>query len=233
MTERTGMRQNENTSADRPVGQDPKHAGVLSDRTGKRILGITGGVGAGKSTILTYLKERYGARTLEADAVAHLLQQPGLPCWERIVDTFGTDILCADRTIDRRKLGTVVYADRTKLDKLNAIVHPAVKTYICREITHNRSFVVIEAALLLEDHYEEICDEIWYIYADESIREERLVKSRDYSHEKVRQIMGNQLKEDEFRRRCQVVIDNSGRNPCEAYAQIDRALDGLWDIHCT
>lgn len=202
---------------------------------GVKILGITGGVGAGKSTVLTYLKENYGAKVLEADAVGHLVQKPDTSCWKRIVDVFGPDILRENRTIDRGRLGAIVYADRDKLDELNAIVHPAVKEYICQEIDRCRRtkqglFIVIEAALLLEDHYDEICDEIWYIYADEKVREERLMRSRGYSQIKVRQIMENQLSEEEFRRRCRTVIDNSG-NPENTYVQIDAALQ-LFQTFC-
>ncbi len=255
MMEKTGTRQSDQMSAFKagiqniePMKRGWKTAGV-------KVLGITGGVGAGKSTILTYLREKYNAHILEADAVGHLVQQPDTACWQQIVAAFGADILRGDRTIDRGKLGAIVYADRAKLDELNAIVHPAVKEYICREIAgcgrakqgfcgstasvsadascdafafgFSDSFIVIEAALLLEDHYDEICDEIWYIYADERTREERLMKSRGYSRKKVRQIMGNQLCEEEFRRRCQVVIDNSGTNPRETYGQVDRALCGF------
>ncbi|MCD7766201.1 MAG: dephospho-CoA kinase [Lachnospiraceae bacterium] len=228
MTERTGMRQSDQMSAFNAGIQNIESMKRGWKTAGVKILGITGGVGAGKSTILTYLKEKHGARILEADAVGHLVQQPDTPCWKRIVETFGADILHDDRTIDRGRLGTIVYADRDKLDELNAIVHPAVKEYICQEIDRCRRakqglLIVIEAALLLEDHYDEICDEIWYIYADDRVREERLIRSRGYSQKKVRQIMENQLSEEEFRRRCRTVIDNSG-NPENTYDQMDTAL---------
>ncbi|MCC8045706.1 MAG: dephospho-CoA kinase [Clostridiales bacterium] len=189
------------------------------------MLGITGGVGAGKSTVLSYLKERYGAYLLEADRIGHQMQQPGEACYEQIVEVFGKKILRQDGTIDRGKLGAIVYADREKMALLNQIVHPAVKKKIRAEIASS-SFIliVIEAALLLEDHYDEICDEIWYIYADEQTREKRLMQSRGYTREKVRQILSNQMSEEEFRRRCPVVIDNSGDHLADTYAQIDRVL---------
>ncbi|MCD8023621.1 MAG: dephospho-CoA kinase [Lachnospiraceae bacterium] len=194
------------------------------------VLGITGGVGAGKSTVLSYLKDQYGAYILEADKVGHIVQQPGQACWKRIVDTFGRDILNEDQTIDRGRLGAIVYADREKLEILNAIVHPAVRLYIEDEIRRLRdsaAFLVIEAALLLEAHYDEICDEVWYIYADEQTRTERLIRSRGYTEERARQIMGNQLRDEEFRRRCSVVIDNSGDCVSAACRQIDDAMKKL------
>lgn len=218
-----------------------------------KILGITGGVGAGKSTILSYLKEAYGAVVIEADAVGHQVQQPGEPCFKEIVDVFGTEILNKSGAIDRGKLGAIVYADRKKMNQLNAIVHPAIKKRILEEIDcmadlssndlpsksnlsegfqsedpqpgdKSRKLVVIEAALLLEDHYDEFCEEVWYIYADEQTRMKRLMSSRGYSREKVLQIMGNQLSEDEFRRRCDAVIDNSGTDVRMTYTEIDRML---------
>lgn len=197
-----------------------------------RILGITGGVGAGKSTILSYLHDHYGAYLLEADRIGHQVQQPGEPCYGQIAAAFGDEILKEDGTIDRGKLGAIVYADRGKMARLNQIVHPAVKERIrseidriCREKAGNPFILIaIEAALLLEDHYDEICDEIWYIYADEQTREERLRQSRGYSPEKVRQIFSDQMSEEEFRRRCPVVIDNSGRDLKDTCFQIDQAL---------
>ncbi|MCC8049566.1 MAG: dephospho-CoA kinase [Clostridiales bacterium] len=249
MMEKTGTRQSDQMSAFKAGMQniEPMKRGWKT--AGVKVLGITGGIGAGKSTILIYLKEKYNAHILEADAVGHLVQQPDTACWERIVSVFGADILRGDRTIDRGKLGAIVYADRAKLDELNAIVHPAVKAYICQEIAgcgrakegfcgstapvsadasceasgYSDTFIVIEAALLLEDHYDEICDEIWYIYADKRVREERLMQSRGYTREKVRQIMQNQLSEEEFRRSCQTVIDNSG-SPEKTYEQMDLAI---------
>lgn len=133
------------------------------------------------------------------------------------------------RRIDRQKLGTVVYADRSKLELLNQLVHPAVKAHIVEEIEKERHkgavpFVVVEAALLLEDRYDLICDEIWYVYVKEETRCKRLMASRGYSAEKVQSIMRNQMKDDEFRRRCDFVIDNSSDFMENTYEQIDKGL---------
>lgn len=194
-----------------------------------KVLGITGGVGAGKSTVLEYLKERYGARVIQADLVAHRVQEPGQPCYRQIVTAFGTDILRKDGTIDRERLGAVVYRDKERLAKLNAIVHPAVKSYIVARIGEERRkgkvpFVVVEAALLLEDRYDLICDEIWYIYADEATRAGRLSSSRGYSAEKIRGVMANQMREEGYRAKCKFVIDNSGHFVENTLEQIDKGL---------
>ncbi len=201
-----------------------------------KVLGITGGVGAGKSTVLDYIQKMYGARVIQCDQVGHMVQEPGQSCYYRIVEAFGTGILNGDQTISREKLAAAVFDDYDALKKLNHIVHPSVKEYIIKEIEQERvrgrvPFVVVEAALLLEDRYDRICDEIWYIYADEKTRSVRLRATRGYSDDKIRKIMGNQMKESGYRARCSVVIDNSGTIVENAYEQIDRNLAMHGFIH--
>lgn len=193
-----------------------------------KIIGITGGVGAGKSLVLQYLEQKYGAYVLYADKIANDLKAPGELCYEAIVELLGKEILQSDGTIDRKKMADVIFNDKKKLEKVNEIIHPAVKAYILEQIIKKResqdiSYFVIEAALLIEEHYDEICDEMWYIYADLEIRRERLKESRGYSEEKIDSIVKGQLSEDDFRKSCQFVIDNS-RQASDAYMQIDKKL---------
>lgn len=193
-----------------------------------KVIGITGGVGAGKSAILGYLKEEYGAVVIEADKVGHLLMEPGKTCYDSIVEKFGKSILNEDQTINRGKLGGIVFADSKLLDVLNKIIHPGVKSYIISEIEKEKiaaktRYFVVEAALLLEDHYDVICDELWYIHTDEAVREKRLKETRGYDDEKIAGIMANQKTPEEFRSACQVVIDNSG-NLSDTYRQIEKQL---------
>lgn len=177
----------------------------------KRILGITGGVGCGKSAVLDILEQDYGAYVIQADMVAHELMEPGQESYQRIVSAFGEEVLYENGSINRKALGAVVFADEKKLNLLNGLTHPAVKEEIRRRIAKSSNpFIVIEAALLLEDHYEEICDQIWYVYADKETRMRRLALSRGYTREKSQSMMDHQMSEDELRRRCQAVIDNSG-----------------------
>lgn len=179
-----------------------------------KIIGITGGVGSGKSRVLSYMETKYNAVICQADHVAWKLQEPGQKCYAQIVAYFGENILDEDGTINRGKLGQIVFADKDKLFKLNQIMHPAVKEYIVEWIQRERNnetlYFIIEAALLLEDDYSQICDEMWYIYCDENIRRERLKSSRGYTDEKIDAIMASQLSEQIFRKECQIVIDNSG-----------------------
>ena len=193
-----------------------------------KIIGITGGVGAGKSEILKYLKEKYKAVVIEADKVGHLLMEPGGACYYSIVEKFGSSILNGDQTINRTKLGKVVFADEALLKELNKIIHPRVKSHIVSEIAkerayHRTNYFVVEAALLIEDHYDVVCDELWYIHTEESVRAKRLKEARGYDDEKIASICANQKSPEEFRSACQVEIDNSG-NLADTCRQIDEQL---------
>lgn len=192
-----------------------------------RIIGITGGVGSGKSRVLAYLEERFSAVICQADHVAWKLQEPGQICYKEIVNEFGKEILNQDLSINRGKLGQIVFSDEAKLQRLNQIMHPAVKTYIVQlveaEKKRGTAYFVLEAALLLEDHYDKMCDELWYIYADEQVRRQRLIENRQYSDEKIDAIMKSQLSEVSFRKQCQIVIDNSGDFDDTCY-QIEKAM---------
>lgn len=193
-----------------------------------KVIGITGGVGAGKSEILKYLKEKHGAVVVEADKVGHLLMEPGGACYYSIVEKFGSSILNGDQTINRGKLGKIVFADESLLKELNKIIHPRVKSHIVSEIAkekayHRTNIFVVEAALLIEDHYDVICDEMWYIHTDAEVRAKRLKETRGYDDEKITAICANQKSPEEFRSACQVVIDNSN-DLAGTYEQIDRQL---------
>lgn len=194
-----------------------------------KVLGITGGVGAGKSTVLAYLQEHYGAHVIQADEVGRLLQTPGHECFDRIAEEFGAGILDEKGNLCRSALASLVFEDGKLLEKLNQIMHPAVKDYIVSEIAaemraRRAPFVVVEAALLLEDGYDRICDEIWYIYAGEGTRVKRLMRSRGYTEEKARSIMRSQRSEEEFRSQCKFVIDNDSDSVENTFVQIDKGL---------
>ena len=179
-----------------------------------KVFGITGGVGAGKSEVLTYLGQNYDATVIQADEAGYLVMLPGGECYGEIVKLFGRQITTETGELDRKRIAEIVFQDEEKLKALNAIVHPAVKRYIKKAIAAaekaGTEYVFVEAALLIEEKYDEICDELWYIYADEEVRKERLIEGRGYSEKKVREIMANQLSEDEFSSHCDFEIDNSG-----------------------
>ena len=194
-----------------------------------RFIGITGGVGAGKSAILAHLASKPGIRVMLADEIAHDLMQPGTECFQKLKEKFaGEDIYQPDGSFDRAQLAAVIFSDDRKREELNAIVHPAVREYVLQqkeaeERAGKLFLLVLEAALLIEEHYDEICEELWYIYTAEDIRRTRLMESRGYSKEKVQHIFDSQLKESEYRSHCSVVIDNNG-DLAETYRQIEKAL---------
>lgn len=177
-------------------------------------IGITGGVGSGKSEVLRYLKERYGAVVLLADEAAALLERKGQPCYNLLVKAFSGEILGNDGEIDRKKFADIIFRDRDNLKKVNDIVHPAVRKYILDVIKSEEEkgtkLFILEAALLIEEGYDKILDELWYVYTGESIRYERLKRDRGYSDEKIKSIMSRQLDEAVFRDKCRRVIENNG-----------------------
>lgn len=194
-----------------------------------RSIGITGGVGAGKSEVLAYIKTHYNCLVILADEVAHELEKPGQECYNELTALLGRGILAPDGTIDRQRMAAEIFADRAVLDQVNEIVHPAVKAFIIQKIRAEKEsaeydFLFVEAALLIEGGYEEILEELWYIHTDADIRRERLKASRAYSDEKIDQILQRQLSEEAFRAHCRVIIDNSS-DFMSACKQIDMKLE--------
>jgi dephospho-CoA kinase len=201
-------------------------------KTGRtNIIGITGGVGAGKSTILKYIEACYNAMVIYSDDVANDIKKKGYPAYEPLVKLLGKGVLSSDGEIDRQKMAELIFKDSSLLEKVNNILHPAVNEYIINIIDSERKegrfdFVIVEAALLIENGYKDIVDELWYVYADEQTRSMRLSSSRGYSDDKIRSIFAGQLSEQEFRDNCDFVIDNSNSEE-ESFIQIDNKL-GEW-----
>lgn len=190
-----------------------------------KIIGITGGVGAGKTEILKYIEENFNSRIVRADEVAHLLEQPGQECYEQLIDLLGNQLLNVDKTINKGKMAEIIFQNSHILAQVNKIIHPAVKQYILQQIEIEKKinridFFFIEAALLIEEHYDVIVDEMWYIYAEQKVREERLARTRNYSAQKIADIMRGQLGEAEFRKHCSVVISNNN-DLADTYNQIN------------
>ncbi len=179
-----------------------------------KIIGITGGVGSGKSEVLAFLEKNYDAAVLRADEAGHRVMRKGTDCFDAIVELFGTGVVGSSGELDRGVIAEQVFRDRELLRRLEAIVHPAVRQEILlaleEERAAGRSFFFLESALLIEQEYDRITDEMWYIYAREDVRRERLRSSRQYSDEKITAVIRSQLPEEAFRRSCDFIIDNSG-----------------------
>ena len=165
------------------------------------VIGVTGCVGSGKSVVMELLEKEFGAGVILADLVAHDLMEPGAVSYRQIVAEFGTEILDGEGRIDRPALSRIVFGHPEQLQRLNAITHPNVKQEILSRIARfreegNVSVIALEAALLIESGYEEILDELWYVYVSEEIR--------------IRRLMEGQLGEEAFRSHCSRIIDNNG-----------------------
>lgn len=194
-----------------------------------KIIGITGGVGCGKSTVIENIQKNYNTYVISADDVAKKLMMSGQTAFNKVVEIFGDGILDKDGEIDRKKLGDIVFNNKNKLMVLNSITHPEVKKAIVADITSRRikedyELVLVECALFLEEHYNVFCDEVWYIYSDREVRVNRLMTGRGYTREKTESMMNNQLTDEEYKNGCDVVIDNS--NGIDAtMLQIKKILD--------
>ena len=180
-----------------------------------KVIGITGGIGSGKSRILYFLKEEYNAYIIEADKLAKSLMMPGNDAYNKIISTFPETVSEEGTMIDSKILAGIVYNDSDKLKILNSIVHPAVKEYIISDIKEkkkdrNINLYFIEAALLIEDGYKDICDEMWYIRTDLEVRINRLAKYRGMNRESAETVIANQKPDEFYIKYSDFVINNSG-----------------------
>lgn len=193
------------------------------------VIGLTGNIGSGKSTVARRL-ESLGAKVIDADRVAREVVLPGNPALEEIVRSFGPDILNSEGALDRKKLGTIVFADPRARASLNAITHPRIKEAIRLEIEKYRvnadsctcsGVLVIEAPLLIEVGLHHNVDEIWVVKVDENEQVERLAERDGLTPGEVRNRIAAQLPQEEKLKYARRVIDNSG-DPLETQKQVDR-----------
>jgi dephospho-CoA kinase len=195
------------------------------------VIGLTGGIGTGKSTV-TQMLAKLGAAVIDADKVGHQIYQPDLPAWREIVDTFGAEVLNTDRTINRQALGKIVFADPEGLRRLNRIVHPKMFDRMVELIAEVRAqgrmkAVVVEAAVLIEANWTPLVHQVWVVVASEAVVVERLAKQRHLSPAQVRTRIAAQLPDDERLKHAQVVIRNDG-----SLADVRGAVQRAWDQLC-
>ena len=195
-----------------------------------KIIGLTGGVGAGKSTVLRCLETDWSAYTIQADQVGHRIIEPGERCYDRMTELFGKQIIKNDKTIDRRMVSDVVFGNEEMRLKLNSLLHPAIKAYILEKLEEEqkagRKIAVVEAALLLEDHYDAFCDKIWYVYTEKEIRIKRLMESRGYTRDRAENMIASQASDAFFRKHADFIIENNG-DLKETYRQIEEGIREL------
>lgn len=179
-----------------------------------KVVGITGGVGSGKSEVLRLLEEKYNCGVIRTDDVARDLYEPGEKSYEMIVEAFGEEILDNERRLDRSKIAAIIFEDETKRHILNQCTHPQVYEWVRNKVREWRtencfSMIAVEAALMDELKEIGVCESCWYVHVKPEIRRERLRISRGYSEEKMDAIFASQLPESVFLNGCDVVIDNN------------------------
>ncbi len=175
-----------------------------------RVIGITGGVGAGKSRVLSVLKDEYQADIILSDEVAKELEEPGEEGYRQLKEEFGEQILASDGRIDRGNLAALIFRDQEALAKVNAIIHPITWEEVKRRAAASDAPLVAIESALFDEHSRELCEALWYIDTSEENRIERLMKSRGYSRQKCLDIMANQKDRSFFLKFCDAVIDNNG-----------------------
>ena len=172
------------------------------------IIGVMGGVGSGKSTVLNYLENNYEANIIEADKVAKEVMLPGNDVYNEIVKTFPEVI--ADNKIDSKKLAEIVFNDKEQLEKLNSITHPgAVKEIVSRIKSSKNRIIVVESAILLGSGVEQYFDELWFVFCNRDTRIKRLMQTRGYSKEKCISVIESQPADEEYNKVADEFIDNS------------------------
>lgn len=179
------------------------------------IVGLTGGIVGGKSTVASMFKD-FGAKIIDADKLGHSVILPNKPAWRKIIKIFGKDILQNDLTIDREKLGKIVFANQALLKKLNEITHPEITKIIKKEInlaknaTHNQENVlIIDAALIYEAKMDGLMDKIIVVYINEDEQVKRLIRRNNLSKEEALQKIKSQMLIKEKVEMADYVIDNS------------------------
>lgn len=178
------------------------------------MVGLTGGIGSGKSTVAELLADR-GAHVIDADRVAHEVYAPGTLGFERIVEQFGDEVVDASGTIDRAALGAVVFRDPNALAQLNTIVHPLVRAEVAAKIADivsddPDSVIVIEAALMAETGWSGGAGRLWAVIAHPEVVMQRLVRLRGMDPEEVRRRVAAQADNASRRRVATRVIENNG-----------------------
>ena len=193
-----------------------------------RVIGLTGGVGTGKSTASKFLQQM-GAYILDADKVAHESYLPDMPAWNDLIATFGEELLQPNLEIDRKKLGGIVFNDPAALAKLNSIVHPRMREMMERKLKALKAqgveAVVLEAAILIEANWTPLVDEVWTTEAPEETVIKRLQERSNWTEQQIRDRIRSQLTPQERAAQAQVVIDTE--------CSLDEVRDKLRDLWVT
>jgi dephospho-CoA kinase len=190
-------------------------------------IGLTGGIGTGKSAVIQILGE-LGALVMDADKVAHTTYAPGAPAYDPVIEAFGTGIVMPEGTIDRKKLGPLVFGNPAQLKKLESIVWPATRDAIRANVLKLRregatSPIIIEAAILIEANWTALFDEIWLVRAPHQSVLERIERQRGLKPAETEARIRAQLSDSEREKHATLIIDNNG-----TLEQLRAQLEKIW-----
>lgn len=194
------------------------------------VIGLTGGIASGKSTVARYFAD-LGHEVIDADGLGHAAYEPGSPCYERVVASFGTEIVASDQTIDRKKLGAKVFGDPTSLKRLTDIVWPEIKkmaeVQIDQHLREDSSdLVVLEAAVLVEAGWQDIVDEIWVVSINREVAIARATSRDGVTREAIEARIASQVANEERLRVADVNIQNNSTEQ-DLYRTLDREILAL------
>lgn len=181
----------------------------------KLVIGVTGGIGCGMTTVANFFKN-LGAVVFNGDLIAREIMQPGKPAYNAVVKHFGKEILNQNQEINREKLGDIVFGDRNKLDLLNKLVHPYWKEEVELQINKwkhqadSSSIAVLDAAIILEADLLELIDKLVVVYAPLDVRKQRIHLRNGLEEYKIEQRINSQLPLEEKMKKADYIIDNSG-----------------------
>jgi len=194
-----------------------------------KIVGLTGGIATGKSTVSSLLKD-WGAEVIDADLVARAVVEPGQLAWQEIRRSFGDEFFQEDGTINRAKLGALVFKDKDALAKLNKITHPKIAERIKEAIIywqgvdHQPPLLVVDAPLLIETNLQVLVEEVWLVTCNEKEQIRRLMARNNLSHTDALARIKAQMPLEEKKKYADQVIDNSG-----SIEETQRQVASLWE----
>jgi len=200
---------------------------MLSKPRAMKVVGLTGGIASGKSTVSKMLAD-LGAAVIDADIIAREIMKKGTPVWQKVKEVFGEEYFRPDGEVDRQKLGQLVFSNPEALRKLNSITHPVIKRHVLSEIERFKAkgghkAVVVDAALLIEAGWCDMVDEVWLVVVDRESQIRRLMRRSGLTRQQAINRINSQMDQDIKKRYADRVIDNS-RDMDHIREQVER----LW-----
>jgi phosphopantetheine adenylyltransferase/dephospho-CoA kinase len=191
------------------------------------VIGLTGGIASGKSTVAQFFRDRE-IPVIDADLLGHRTYEPGTDTFKAVVEAFGRDIVAQDGTIDRRALGAKVFGKPDELKRLTDIVWPGIRRLANEELsgleTAGNHLAVLEAAVLFEAGWEDLCDELWVVVVEPDIAVKRLAQRNGLDEEGARARIASQLSNEERTARADVVVENNG-----SLEDLQASISGAWE----